>query len=78
MLNQYELKKNITVCVKDKRSKLNIMIIALKSIMKCVAIGLDENIQSTCFGRVFSKACQYVITNNFFCKNFEFVSIKYV
>jgi hypothetical protein len=49
------------------------MIIALKSIVKCVAIGLDESIQGNCFGHVFSKACQYPITNEKVYKNFKFV-----
>ncbi len=78
MLNQYELRKKIVAYVKDERSNLNIMIIALKSIVKCVAIGLDESIQGNCFGHVFSKACQYPVTNEKVCKNFKFVSIKSV
>jgi hypothetical protein len=29
------------------------------------------------FGHVFSKACQYATTNEFFYKNLKFVSIKF-
>jgi hypothetical protein len=39
------------------------MTIALKFIVKCEALSLDENFQDTCFGRVFSKACQYFTFN---------------
>jgi len=53
------------------------MIIVLKLVVKCEVLGLNESFQDVCFGHVFSKACQYAITNNFFCKNFKFVSIKY-
>jgi hypothetical protein len=35
------------------------MIGALKSIENCEDFGLKENFQGTCFGHVFSKACQY-------------------
>jgi hypothetical protein len=78
LFNQYELRRKIAAYVKDERSNLNIMIIALESIMKCVAIGLNESGQGTCFGHSFSKACQYVIINEEVCKNFKFVSIKSV
>jgi hypothetical protein len=37
---------------------------------------LDESFQGTCFSHVFSKACQYAITNEKVCRNFRFVSIK--
>jgi hypothetical protein len=35
------------------------MIGALKSIINCESFGLEESFQGTCFGHVFSKACQY-------------------
>ncbi len=52
------------------------MTIALKSIVKCEIFGLDESFQGACFGHVFSKACQYVTTNEKVCKNLKLVSIK--
>jgi hypothetical protein len=45
------------------------MTIYLKSIVKCQVIDSNENFQGTCFGHVFSKACQYAITNEKVCKN---------
>jgi hypothetical protein len=53
------------------------MTIYLKSIVKCQVIDSNENFQGTCFGHVFSKACQYAITNEKVCKNLWFISIKY-
>jgi hypothetical protein len=54
---------------KDEGSNLNIMTIALKSIISCDMLGLEESFQGTCFGHAFSKACQYAITKEFFCKD---------
>jgi hypothetical protein len=45
------------------------MTITLTSIVRCELLGLDKKIQDTCFGYVFSKACQYVRTNEKVCKN---------
>jgi hypothetical protein len=53
------------------------MTIALKSIVKCEVIDLNENFQGTCFGYAFSKTCQYSITNEKVYKNLWFISIKY-
>jgi hypothetical protein len=53
------------------------MAIALKYVVKCEVLGLDESFQGFCFGHVFSKACQYyVITDEKVCRNFKFISIK--
>lgn len=41
------------------------------------SFGLNERFQGNFFGHVFSKACQYVITNETFCKNLKFISIKF-
>jgi hypothetical protein len=46
------------------------MIIVLK-LVKCEVLGLNESFQGVCFGHVFSKACQYAITNNFFLQEFQ-------
>ncbi len=76
LFDQYGLRNKIITYVKDERSNLNSMTIALKSIVKCEIFGLDESFQGACFGHVFSKACQYVTTNEKVCKNLKLVSIK--
>ncbi len=63
--------------MKDEKSNLITMITALKSIVKCEVIDLNEKFQGTCFGPIFYKACQYAITNEKVCKNLSFISIKY-
>ncbi len=60
LFDQYGLRKIIIAYVKDEGSNLYIMIIALKSIVTCEVLGLDESFQGICFGPVFFKACWYV------------------
>jgi hypothetical protein len=48
-------RKNITY-VKDEESNMNILTIALKSIVSCDMLDLEESFQGTCFGHAFSKA----------------------
>ncbi len=50
---------------------------ALKFVIKCEVLSLDESFQGVCFGHAFSKACQYATTKEKVCKNFKFVLIKY-
>jgi len=76
LFDQYGFKRKIIVYVKNERSNVNTITIALKSIMKCEASSLDESFQRTCFGHVFSKTCQYTTTNERICINLKFVSIK--
>jgi hypothetical protein len=76
LFNQYGLKNKIIAYVKDEGTYLNNKTIALKSIVKCEVFNLNENFQGVCFGHVFSKTCQYAITNEKVFKNFKFVSIK--
>jgi hypothetical protein len=59
-----------------KNIKCEYMTIALKSNMISEVLGLDENIQCTCFSHVFSKACQYGTIDKKVCRNFRFVLIK--
>jgi hypothetical protein len=60
------------------------MIIALTSIVRCELLALDKKIQDTYFGYVFSKACQYVGTNEKVCKNLrvffcqDFLLVRFV
>jgi hypothetical protein len=44
------------------------MIGALKFIVNCEYLGLEESFQGTCFGNVFSKVCQYGTVEEFFCR----------
>jgi hypothetical protein len=58
LLDQYGWKKKkIIAFVKNEGSDLTTMIIALKSIIKCEVLGLDESFEDTCVGHVFFKAC---------------------
>jgi hypothetical protein len=52
------------------------MISVLKSVVNCESLGLKENFQGTCFAHAFSKACQYGIAEEFFCRNLKYVFIK--
>jgi hypothetical protein len=45
--------------LKNEGSNLNVMTIALKFVVKCGILGLDEFFYGSCFGHVFSKPCQY-------------------
>jgi len=42
----------------------------------CESFGLEESFQGTCFGHVFSKACQYGTTKENVCKDLKYVYIK--
>ncbi len=77
LFDQYGLRNKIIAYVKDEGSNLNIMTIALKYVLKCEVLGLDESFQGTCFGHVFSTTYQYAITNKKVCKNFKFILIKF-
>jgi len=68
----------IIAYVKDEGSNLNTMTIALKSIISCDMLGLEENFQCNCFGHAFFKACQYVTIEEKVCKYLQYVSIKVV
>jgi hypothetical protein len=57
---------------------LNAMTYALKSIVSCESLGLEESFQGTCFGHAFEKACQYGTTKEKVCKNLKYVSMKFV
>ncbi len=76
LFNQYGLKRKIIAYVKDEGSNLNVMMIALRLIVKCEVLSLGESFQGTYFGNVFKNVYQYVTTNEKVCKNLRFVSIK--
>jgi hypothetical protein len=61
LFDQYGLRNKIIVYVKDEGSNLNTMTIALKFVVKCEVLGLDEKFQGACFGHAFSKACHILL-----------------
>jgi hypothetical protein len=76
LLNQYGLRKKKFTYVKDEGSNLTTMITALKSIVTCEILGLDESFPSTCFGHVFLRRVsmlqlmlRFVKTINLFLSN---------
>jgi hypothetical protein len=73
LLNAYGLKNKIIAHVKDEGSNLNTLTNALKSVVKCATLGLEESFQGTYFGHVFSKMCQYATTDDKVCKNLKYV-----
>ncbi len=76
LLNKYDLRKKIIVYVKDEGSNFNAMTTILKIVVNYEYFGLEENFQGTCFGHVFSKACQYGIVEEKLCKDLKYVSIN--
>jgi hypothetical protein len=61
--------------VKYERSNLDAMIVALKWVVDCETLGVNESFQSTHFGHVFSKAST---SDERMCKGIRYVSIKSV
>ncbi len=55
---------------------MNIRTFALKEVVSCDILGLEDSYQDTCFGHVFSKAYQYVITIEKIYKYLTYVFIK--
>ncbi len=55
-LEMYNLIKNKFAYVKNERFSLNIMTFALRLVVNCDLLGLEENHQETCLGHAFSKA----------------------
>jgi hypothetical protein len=76
LLNQYDLRRKLVAYVKDEGANLNAMTTALKSMVDCEVLGLEESFQGTCFNHAFFKACQYGTAKEFFCKNLKHISIK--
>ncbi len=76
LLEKYALRKEIIAYVKNEGLNFNAMTNALKYVVSCECLGLEESFQGGCFGHAFSKACQCGSTNEKRCKNFKYVSIK--
>jgi hypothetical protein len=77
-LNKFGLKKKIIAYVKDEGFNLNAMTSALKFVISFETLNLQENVNGTCFGHVFSKTCQYAIINEKVYRNLKYVSIKVI
>ncbi len=52
------------------------MIASLKFVVSCDILGLTKSFEGRYFGHAFSKAYQYVSTNEKVCKGLKDVSIK--
>ncbi len=76
LLQKYNLRKNIITYMKNKGFNLNIKAIALKVVVSCDILGLEESYQGACFGHAFSKAYQYATIDEKVCKDFTYVSVK--
>ncbi len=75
-MNTYELRKKNVAYVKNEKSNLNIINVALKSTISCDVLDLEENFQGICFSHAFFKTCQYAKTNEKVCKGLKHVPIK--
>ncbi len=75
-MDKYGLRKNIIAYVKDEGFNLNAMTSALKYVVNCEFLRLEESFQGTCFGHAFSKACQNGIVEEKVYKKLKYVSIK--
>jgi hypothetical protein len=64
--------------VKDEGANLNAMTMALKIVINCDILKVEESFNGACFGHAFSKTCQYVTIEEKVCKNMKFISIKSV
>jgi hypothetical protein len=56
LLDRYCKRKRIIAYVKDEGSNLNAMTNALKFVVCCETLGLEESFQGYCFGCGFSEA----------------------
>ncbi len=76
-MDAYGLKNKVITYLKDEGSNLNALTnYALKPIVKCETLGLEESSQGTCFGHDFYKVCQYAIIDDKVYKNLKYVFIK--
>ncbi len=55
LLDAYGLRNKIITYVKDEGSNLNTLTNALKFVVKCETLGLEESFYGTCFGHFFPK-----------------------
>jgi hypothetical protein len=70
-LDSFDLTNKIIEFVKDEGANLNVMTLALRFVVSCDNLGLDESFNGSCFGHAFSKARQYGIAKEKDCKRHE-------
>jgi len=63
--------------VKDEGSNLQTCDQALKLVVSCGDIGIDEPFDSFCYGHALSKVCQYVTSYDKVVHGLHYPSIKY-
>jgi hypothetical protein len=78
LLNPYGLSKKIITYVKDEGINLNFMTTALKFVVNCEVLRLEENFNGAYFGHAFSRTYEYATIEKRVCKDIKFVSIKFV
>jgi hypothetical protein len=78
LLNNYALRWNFFVYVKDEGSNLNIMNITIKSIVSCDMLGLEESFRALVFGIHFPRLANMLQTQEKVCKDLRYVWIKFV
>jgi hypothetical protein len=49
----------------------------LEFVVKCEALGFEENFKGTYFGHVFSKAYQYATIDEKVCRSLKYISIEF-
>jgi len=76
LLDSFGLRKKIITFVKNEGVNLNAMTLALRSIVSCHILRLEESFNGSCFKHVFSKACQYGIVEDKVYKDMGFMQLK--
>jgi hypothetical protein len=69
-LDLYGLKKKLAY-VKDEHANINVMTIALKFIISCEIMCLEEGFQRTCFGSMFFERYRPLCNNT--CTHLKYV-----
>jgi hypothetical protein len=57
LLDSFGFTNKIIEFVKDEGANLNVMTLALRFVVSCDILGLEESFNESCFGHAFSKAC---------------------
>jgi hypothetical protein len=70
LLSSYNLLDKLIAYVKDKGGNLSTLAKALNLVVNRVPLKLAIPQQGSCFGHVFSKACQYACNDATICLSF--------
>jgi hypothetical protein len=76
LLNKFGLKKKCIFMSKMKTYKVSQSKEDFEGCYECESSRLEEPFQSTCFGHVMSKVCQYGTTNNKVCAGLQNIYVK--